>query len=376
MRLEELDKKYTKGPQKMLIEAMINKEYDIILKAGKQTGKSTGYLIPMVNEAIKRERKNDNRRCVGLIITWSSEMVKDITKLANEMCLRFPISVISGQKRSLNVEIENGYYIIITKAVLLFNNLLTMEQSFKGLKYIVIEQASCFASVDKNRTLMEILNKVRSKGTSNITTILSCIDFRGTENKLQTQFLEKESTCISLIGLTKEEKVISELRVDDGKKNTINNDFFKRIPELGLELFFTNHIDTVSCIQNLITRILSKNNRNIVIYFTTAISSSIVKYKLSSLGIPFKVSNDNVSESRQNFRGTFGNVLICSDNLEEELIDTLKKKVVIHYFLPQTKEAFKKRIEIQKKSGEYLKSIIFDDKTRLENFLKEGDIMS
>uniref|UniRef100_A0A0N5BM82 Helicase ATP-binding domain-containing protein n=1 Tax=Strongyloides papillosus TaxID=174720 RepID=A0A0N5BM82_STREA len=203
--LEKLNKKVATGPQKQLIEVLMEKNSDVILRARKQSEMSMGYLIPMINEGIVRKKCNDSRKCVGLIITWSSEEVKSITKIAKEICEGLPISVMSCPKKRLTLDGENDgeneYVIIVTKAVVLLKNIPNFEELSKSLSYVVVEEALFFSFVDKNKYLVDIFKVIRNAGNNSVTTILISDDFRGNENKLEEQFLQKPLTKISLFGI-------------------------------------------------------------------------------------------------------------------------------------------------------------------------------
>uniref|UniRef100_A0A0K0G145 Helicase ATP-binding domain-containing protein n=1 Tax=Strongyloides venezuelensis TaxID=75913 RepID=A0A0K0G145_STRVS len=199
--LEKLDRKIATGPQKQLIEVLMEKNSDVILSAKKESEMSMGYLIPMINEGIVRKKCNDPRKCVGLIITWSSGEVKSITTIAKRICEGLPISVMSCPKKKLTLDGENEYVIIVTKAVVLLKSIPNFEELSKSLSYVVVEEACFFSFVDKNKYLADIFKVIRNAENTLITTVLSSNDFRGNENKLEAQFLQKPSTKISLFGI-------------------------------------------------------------------------------------------------------------------------------------------------------------------------------
>uniref|UniRef100_A0A0K0ELI4 ATP-dependent RNA helicase n=1 Tax=Strongyloides stercoralis TaxID=6248 RepID=A0A0K0ELI4_STRER len=392
-RLKEIGKHHVIGPQQKIIETIINKNDNVILRSGKQTGKSTGYLIPMINEGIKRMNRNDNRRCIGLIITWSSLSVKDIFELANEMCFAFPISLVSGQSRTLKTNIEKKYFIMITKARLLLRHIFDFEEFFDGLKYIVVEEASCFVSIDKNSILVDILKKIRNKSGSDIITILSCIDFKGTQYKLKEQFLEEKTKSISVIGFDsdscadnksiyesnndsvdefKRESVdepVNESNIDNNFTVKKHRSYFKKISSMCLIFIYTDVINVNYVFQKYMNPILKRKNKNIIIYVGSEESLDDIRKILDFSKIPFQISNSEMGDENK-FDHPFGNVLVCLDGVEDKLTNDLKQKIVVHYHLPSTIEIYNKRIEDQKTSGEYLISIILDNEECLDNFYR------
>uniref|UniRef100_A0A0N4ZD15 ATP-dependent RNA helicase n=1 Tax=Parastrongyloides trichosuri TaxID=131310 RepID=A0A0N4ZD15_PARTI len=378
--LNEINMKYCIGPQVNIIKKLCGELNDVIIQSPGRTGKTTGYLIPIINEALKRRTNKSEKKCVGIILVWTSLMVKNIKIVADALCSNLPISIVYGDGNKLAVNsINDNYFIIISKAKLFQNNSFLVKQFFNSIRYLVVDQAAAFLVDDKKDILKDILEMVKSSENKNYSIVCSEMDFKGDIKSIKDQFLNskfpyeiKSKMALSYSKDSDDESYSSDYEVES---NSINKEefyerklFSKNHIDSNLEVVISNRFEIEKNIIKIIEALFDgRKDINIIIYMPTKLCLRSLEFYFKPLKISYFVADD----FQQNcLKKDFHNICLICDNEEKKVPINFFNKICIHYFVPDTL-IYKRRIENQKYHGNYIKSILVDEKEFLIKFLEE-----
>uniref|UniRef100_A0A0N5A4Y4 ATP-dependent RNA helicase n=1 Tax=Parastrongyloides trichosuri TaxID=131310 RepID=A0A0N5A4Y4_PARTI len=184
-----------KGPtplQHSLIPLMVKRDHDILMTGPNQSGKTIGYLLPIINEIIiqRRNERYDGfyRQPIGLVLMDRPSLVASVTKQVSVFGRRFGISIAKGEKRKAKSFPMYNCDLIIGNAHLFVKFISTISHCIPKLKYMVIDQATLFASGEGKEVLQKIYHVINAYGNTNIKSVFCSIDFRETAPILSHTF--------------------------------------------------------------------------------------------------------------------------------------------------------------------------------------------
>uniref|UniRef100_A0A0N5BVV0 ATP-dependent RNA helicase n=1 Tax=Strongyloides papillosus TaxID=174720 RepID=A0A0N5BVV0_STREA len=381
------------GLQQQLIPLMVKQNYDIILNGGARSGKTIGYVLPIINQIIKNQKQSDYMICgrspTGIILMNRPSLIKSVTQQINNLCQGLNIGVMSGNNKTLAIISTQGVDIIVTKVEILRKSIFSLGSSVSNVKYIVVDQANLYSKGEGKSALKEIYYYIQQYGNTDITSVFSSTDLRNEQHNLEYNFLGDNVKIINSLQppmmvrnygnnlLSPTANLHYKQMYRSNVPNYYNNSIVKKrtIP-IPREYVPIHIFDCFKMILKIVLKIFEEDPRmNIVIFTRTShigqyLNHFLTQTKISTCYINESTNINDLSFNTMNHNLT-GTTFIMSDGVHFTINCLIKNLIIIHQQIPTTKMMYERRLSMfNNNSTQIIKSIIVDSEEKLVTFEK------
>uniref|UniRef100_A0A0K0F7E1 ATP-dependent RNA helicase n=1 Tax=Strongyloides venezuelensis TaxID=75913 RepID=A0A0K0F7E1_STRVS len=381
------------GLQQQLIPLMVKQNYDIILNGGARSGKTIGYVLPIINQIIKNQKQSDYMICgrtlTGIILMNRPSLIKSVTQQINNLCQGLNIGIISGNKKTLGITSTQGVDIIVTKVEILRKYIFTLGSSVSNVKYIVVDQANLYSKGEGKSALKEIYYYIQQYGNTDITSVFSSTDLRSEQQNLEYNFLGDNVKIINSLQspimvrnygtnlLSPKTNFNYNQNYHSNEPNYCDNSIVKKrtIP-IPIEYIPVHVFDYFKMILKTVLNIFEEDpHMNIVIFTRTSHIGQYLNHLLTQMKITTCYINESTNTNDLSFKtmnhNLTGTTFIMSDGVHATINCVITKLIIIHQQTPTTKMVYQKRISMfNNNSIQIVKSIIMDNEEKLVTFEK------
>uniref|UniRef100_A0A0K0EFG6 ATP-dependent RNA helicase n=1 Tax=Strongyloides stercoralis TaxID=6248 RepID=A0A0K0EFG6_STRER len=379
------------GLQQQLLPLMVQQNYDIILNGGPKSGKTIGYLLPIINQILKNNKKNNKsaleKTPIGIILMNRPSLIQSVTEQLNLLCQGLNISIISKHKKNLPANLSHGVDIIITKVEILRQSMICLGPAVSGIKYIVVDQANLFSKGDGKCALKEVYNYIQHFGNTEFKSVFSSLDFRNEEHNLVYSFFGSNFKIISdFFGSINRNDFknnspskINNIKLPKMNHSNVMNIFNdtenkKIIYSIPMEYITINIFDSFKVISKIVHKLFNDNSLiNIVIFTPTSHVGQYLNYLLTKthnkvIYISESLNYDNLNLNN-NYETSTETIFIIGDDVKNKTNYIVDNIIFIHQQIPPTRTIYERRISIFNNSfNNLIKSIIIDSHDKIINF--------
>ncbi|CEF67911.1 DNA/RNA helicase, DEAD/DEAH box type, N-terminal domain and Helicase, superfamily 1/2, ATP-binding domain and RNA helicase, DEAD-box type, Q motif domain and P-loop containing nucleoside triphosphate hydrolase domain-containing protein [Strongyloides ratti] len=380
------------GLQQQLLPLMVQQDYDILLSGMSKSGKTIGYILPIINQIIKDRKKNDF--CIskiypsGIILMDRKSLVESVTKQIKYICQGLNINLVMGNKKKLNFTSVHGVDIIIAKVEIMRDYITNFGSGISNIKYIIVDQANLYSKGNSKIALKKIYDYVQQFGNTEVISVFSSMDFRNEENNLLYNFFGDNVRIIKncetrIVGNNLRNNSLLHSnnlqfsnscnfnKANNGNHVVNNKDIINSITK---EYIVIHVFDPFKSILQVVNQIFKKDPLvNIVIFTKTSHIGKYLNYLLCQTynKVLFIDKSSNCNHSNLNITLLIQTILIIGDDSQFNVNYKYNNIILVHLHVPSSKIIYEKNISMFKSNfNQVIKSILLDSEEKLDDFIK------
>ncbi|MBL0721234.1 MAG: DEAD/DEAH box helicase [Sulfurovum sp.] len=332
--------KHSTEIQNRLIPAILG-EKDILASSQTGTGKTAGFVLPILEKIIKRKKENSKSYIQALIIVPTRELAKQVAQATTDYSQYLSIKsmvIYGGKPLSVQAKgLSKGVDILIATTGRLVEHLNQKNIDLSGVKYFVIDEADTILDMGFRNEISQIIRELTPQRQN----ILISATLTGSLKELSQEILTRPLRIeISPLGDTLSNIKQVLYPVDEDKK---------------LEL--------------LSFLIGSRNYKQVLVFVRTKVEAKIVEKDLISSGLKtVSIHGDKSSNSRgralELFKDKKTRVLVATD-IASRGLDIKGLDIVISYDIPHITQDYIHRIGRTGRAGRSGLAIILNSPREL-----------